>query len=127
MQLVMDGKRNGQKSLRLAQLIPNFQLMPRQLNRVQDSLLQVIMKELLDKELSVSKPDKKLGFFELNVTNKQELLSQSICLQLIKEATIFYIDTKTRRLKVNVERLQRKSDSLEYLLNRKTVSTLLGQ
>lgn len=101
-----------------------FPIGAKALNRVQDSLLQVIMKELLDKELTVSKPDKKLGFFELNVTNKQELLSQSICLQLIKEATIFYIDTKTRRLKVNVERLQRKSDSLEYLLNRKTVSTL---
>lgn len=96
----------------------------KKLSRIQDSLLQVIMKQMLEKELSVSKPDKKLGFFELNVTNKQELLSQYICLQLIKEATAFYIDTKTRRLKINVDRLQRKSDSLEYLLNRKTVSTL---
>lgn len=102
----------------------SFPIEAKVLSRVQDSLLQVIMKEMLEKELAVSKPDKKLGFFELNVTNKQELLSQSICLQLIKEATFFYIDTKTRRLKVNVERLQRKSDSLEYLLNRKTVSTL---
>ena len=96
----------------------------KKLSRIQDSLLQVIMKQMLEKELSVSKPDKKLGFFELNVTSKQELLSQYICLQLIKEATTFYIDTKTRRLKINVDRLQRKSDSLEYLLNRKTVSTL---
>jgi hypothetical protein len=102
----------------------SFPIGAKTLNRVQDSLLQVIMKEMLEKELAVSKPDKKLGFFELNVTNKQELLSQGICLQLIKEATAFYIDTKTRRLKINVERLQRKSDSLEYLLNRKTVSTL---
>ncbi|HQR94853.1 MAG: hypothetical protein B7Y69_11090 [Sphingobacteriia bacterium 35-40-8] len=102
----------------------SFPLGAKSLSRVQDSLLQVIMKEILEKELAVSKPDKKLGFFELNVTNKQELLSQSICLQLIKEATVFYIDTKTRRLKINVERLQRKSDSLEYLLNRKTISTL---
>lgn len=102
----------------------SFPIGAKALTRVQDSLLQVMMKQMLEKELAVSKPDKKLGFFELNVTNKQELLSQSICLQLIKEATVFYIDTKTRRLKINVERLQRKSDSLEYLLNRKTVSTL---
>lgn len=94
------------------------------LTRVQDSLLQIMMKHLLEKGLTISKPDKKLGFFELDITNKQELLSQTICLNLIKEASSFYIDTKTRRLKINVERLQRKSDSLEYLLNRKTVSTL---
>jgi hypothetical protein len=101
-----------------------FPIAGKNLSRIQDSLLQVIMKQMLEKELSVSKPDKKLGFFELNVTNKQELLSQYICLQLIKEATVFYIDTKTRRLKINVDRLQRKSDSLEYLLNRKTVNSL---
>lgn len=101
-----------------------FPIGGKHLSRIQDSLLQVIMKRMLEKELTVSKPDKKLGFFELNVTNKQELLSQYICLQLIKEATAFYIDTKTRRLKINVDRLQRKSDSLEYLLNRKTISTL---
>ncbi len=101
-----------------------FPLAAKKFSRIQDSLLQVIMKQMLEKELLVSKPDKKLGFFELNVTNKQELLSQYICLQLIKEATAFYIDTKTRRLKINVDRLQRKSDSLEYLLNRKTVNTL---
>jgi hypothetical protein len=101
-----------------------FPIAAKKLTRIQDSLLQAIMKQMLEKELLVSKPDKKLGFFELNVTNKQELLSQYICLQLIKEATAFYIDTKTRRLKINVDRLQRKSDSLEYLLNRKTVNTL---
>jgi len=38
-------------------------------------------------------------------------------------ATSFYIDTKTRRLKVNVDRLQHKSDSLEFLLNKKTFTT----
>jgi hypothetical protein len=94
------------------------------LTRYQDSLLQIMIKRVLEKELSISKPDKKLGFFELNIVNKNELLSQVICQQLIKEATIFYIDTKTRRLKVNVDRLQHKSDSLEFLLNKKTFSTL---
>lgn len=102
----------------------SFPIGAKQLNRIQDSLLQIMMKHLLEKELTVSKPDKKLGFFELNVTNKNELLSQTICQKLIKEATDFYIETKTKRLKTNVDRLQRKSDSLEYLLNRKTISTL---
>jgi hypothetical protein len=102
----------------------SFPIGGKRLSRIQDSLIQVLMEQLLGKELTVNKPDKKLGFFELNVTTKQELLSQTICLQLINEATLFYIDTKTRRLKINVDRLQRKSDSLEYLLNRKTVSSL---
>jgi hypothetical protein len=101
-----------------------FPIGAKQLSRIQDSLIQVITKRMLEKEITLIKPDKKLGFFELNVTNKQELLSKTICLQLINAATNFYIDTKTRRLKTNVDRLERKSDSLEYLLNRKTVSSL---
>lgn len=92
--------------------------------RIQDSLLQLIMKQIIAKELTISKPDKKLSFFELNITNKNELLGQVICLRLIKEATDFYIDTKTRRLRINVDRLQHKSDSLEFLLNRKTINSL---
>jgi hypothetical protein len=94
------------------------------LTRRQDSLIQLMIKRVLEKELSISKPDKKLGFFELNIINKNELLSQDICQKLIKEATSFYIDTKTRRLKINVDRLQHKSDSLEHLLNKKTFTTL---
>jgi len=67
----------------------SFKIASKNLTRIQDSLLHVIIDRIVEKELFVGKPDKKLGFFELSVTNKKELLSQYICLNLIKEATRF--------------------------------------
>lgn len=91
--------------------------------RLEDSLLQRIIKQITEDELSISKPDKKLGFFELQTTMRDEKLSLLFCQRLLKTATDFYIETKTRRLATNVKRLQDKADSLENSLNRKTYST----
>jgi hypothetical protein len=93
------------------------------LGRVQDSLLNKICTQLLEKEINVYKPDRKLSFFSLEVTTRQEWLSEQIALKLINEASGLYIQTKTRRLKTNVDRLQRKSDSIALLLNRQTYTT----
>jgi hypothetical protein len=88
--------------------------------RLQDSLIQVIIKRISEKELSVGKPDKKLSFFEATVTMHNERLAQVFTKKLIQEATRFYIDTKTKRQRNNVNRLQVRADSIEALLNRKT-------
>jgi hypothetical protein len=90
--------------------------------RLQDSLLHVIIKSIVEEELSVVKTDKKLSFFEINTTLRDEKLAQLLCSRLIDEATEFYINTKTSRLRANVARLQRRADSLTYMLNRKTYS-----
>lgn len=90
--------------------------------RLEDSLLQKIITKMLEKELVIAKPDKKLGFFELSVATRSEWLSVVFCERLLKVATDFYIDTKTKRLSTNVKRLQDKADSLLYALNRKTYS-----
>jgi len=93
------------------------------LGRDQDSLLNLLSKRILEKELSVFKPDRKLSVFSLEVTTRDELLSQQISLRMIKEAADLYINTKTKRLRTNVERLQRKADSISVLLNKQTFST----
>jgi uncharacterized protein involved in exopolysaccharide biosynthesis len=92
-------------------------------NRVEDSLLHIISKRIREKELSVFKPDKKLSLFSLDLTTRNEKLSQIISLRLIEAASNLYIETKTRRLRINVDRLQRKSDSVALLLNRKIFSS----
>ncbi|MEY3679141.1 MAG: hypothetical protein RI924_1282 [Bacteroidota bacterium] len=93
-----------------------------QYSRLQDSLLQDIAERIVKKELSVFKPDKKLGFFELSTTMKDEKLASLLCSRILEEGANFYIQTKTKRLKVNVDRLQARADSLSALLNRKTYS-----
>lgn len=96
------------------------------LTRLEDSLLQTMVERIKEKEISVSKPDKKLGFFELQMTTRNEVLSQLFCTNLISEATDFYINTKTARLKKNMDRLQQRADSLGQILNRKTYSAALA-
>lgn len=95
--------------------------------RLEDSLLQRIVKRIVEKELSVAKPDRKLGFFDMVVTMRNEELATRFSTRLLKAATSFYIDTKTRRLATNVQRLQGKADTLEAMLNKKTYSAADAQ
>lgn len=88
--------------------------------RVGDSLLTAISSSIIEKELSVYKPDRKLSVFRLDLTTRDELLSQTIAIKLLDQAANLYIQTKTKRLKLNVDRLQTKSDSIGALLNYRT-------
>jgi hypothetical protein len=88
--------------------------------RVQDSLLTAIATRIIEKELAVYKPDRKLSVFRLDLSTRDELLSQTIATRLLDQATKLYIETKTKRLKLNVDRLQRKADSIGSLLNYRT-------
>ena len=90
--------------------------------RLQDSLLQVITQRISEKELGVGKPDKKLSFFEATVTMHNEALAQVFTTRLIDQATRFYIYTKTKRQRNNVNRLQARADSIGLILNQRTYS-----
>jgi len=95
-------------------------------NRVEDSLWQVIFNRILDKELSVNKPDKKLGFYTIDLETRDELLSKLLSHEILKTTTKFYIEGKIGRLKKNVERLQTRVDSLGRILNAKTYDAAIA-
>lgn len=88
--------------------------------RIQDSLLHEITIRILDGEFGIAKTDKKLGFFEVNSTMRDEKLAQLFCIRMIKQGTDFFIQTKTGRLRNNVNRLQHRADSIGVILDRKT-------
>jgi hypothetical protein len=89
-------------------------------SRLQDSLLHEMTTLILSGEFGISKTDKKLGFFEVNATMKDEKLAMLFCNRMIKQSTDFFISTKTKRLRSNVERLQQRADSIGAILNHKT-------
>ena len=97
-----------------------FPLEEKSYNRLQDSLMKVLIKRITDKELTVGKPDKKMSFFEASVTMHNETIARLFTERLIDEATRFYINTKTQRQRNNVNRLQARADSIGRLLNQKT-------
>lgn len=90
------------------------------LSRLEDSLLHVIILHISEKELALAKPDKKLNIFELQIASPDERWSLLFAERILKSTTDFYINTKTARLKNNVDRLQHRADSIAVLLNHKT-------
>lgn len=89
-------------------------------NRIEDSLWQLMFKRIVEKELAVNKPDKKLGFYTVDLETRDELLSKLLSERIVQTTTNFYIEGKIGRLKKNVDRLQRRVDSIGAMLNSKT-------
>ena len=118
-------KEKWRKSSKVGKQI-NFPVGQKQFPRLEDSLLQRIIKRIGENELSIAKPDKKLGFFELQATTRDEKFSQLFCERLLNITTSFYVETKTKRLTNNVYRLQRRADSLGNLLDKRTYSSARG-
>jgi hypothetical protein len=92
-------------------------------SRLQDSLLQVIEESIMKKGLEVERLDKKMTFFKVGASLEDELLSKYFTERLVDNVIDFYIDTKTGRQRTNVNRLQRRADSIGVLLNRKTYTS----
>lgn len=115
---------NLKKGWRLKDTDPlvSFPPFPEKYTRTQDSLLHIVLEDA-GQRVSIGKPDKKLSFFELNTTMKDDKLASVFATNLIDQATKFYIETKTKSARINVELLQSRADSIGRLLNQKTYST----
>ncbi len=83
----------------------------------QDSILQVISKELTKENLTIVQKDKKVSIISLTVKTENELFSKLFCEQLLKETSDFYIETKSKKARLNVEVLQHQADSIRAELN----------
>jgi uncharacterized protein involved in exopolysaccharide biosynthesis len=84
---------------------------------VQDSVLLIISNELTKKNLTIIQKDKKVSIISLNVKTENELFSKIFCEQLLKETSDFYIETKSKKSRLNVDVLQKQADSIRAELN----------
>jgi hypothetical protein len=84
----------------------------------QDSILQQIHKRLIDQDrLSIMQKDKKVTILSIIVTSENEIFSKIFCESIAKETSDFYIETKSKKSKINVNVLQRQTDSIRNALN----------
>ena len=84
----------------------------------QDVILQQIHKNLIDpKQLSIMQKDKKVTILSIEVTSENELFSKLFCESIAKETSDFYIETKSKKSKINVNLLQKQVDSVRDALN----------
>jgi uncharacterized protein involved in exopolysaccharide biosynthesis len=82
----------------------------------QDSILHNIY-DNLSSSLTIGQKDKRSNIISLSVKTENELFSKLFCEQLLKETSDFYIETKSRRARQNVDILQHQADSIRAELN----------
>jgi uncharacterized protein involved in exopolysaccharide biosynthesis len=83
----------------------------------QDSVLNLISSNLTKNNLTIFQKDKKVSIISLTVKTESELFSKLFCEQLIKETSDFYIETKSKKSRLNVDILQHQADSVRAELN----------
>jgi len=83
----------------------------------QDSILYSISSGLTKSNLTIAQKDKKVSIISLTVKTESELFSKLFCEQLLKETSDFYIETKSKKSRLNVDILQHQADSIRAELN----------
>lgn len=84
---------------------------------LQDSVLGTIYKQIEKEILSVSQIDKKVSIISIEVKSGNELFSKLFTEGLARVVSDFYVDTKSKKAKNNVEILERQVDSIRAELN----------
>lgn len=92
-----------------------------------DSVLHSIYKEVKTKGLSVTKIDKKLAIIKVVFKSKDELFAKLFTEVLVKTASEFYVQTKTKKSKSNLDILQHRLDSVKRELDREIYGAALSK
>lgn len=99
----------------------NIQFLPgtkrKYFTRIHDSILGIIYRNLSNESLSVIQKDKKISIISMDVSSNNELFSLYFCETLAKQVGKFYVDTKSKKARMNMSILERQTDSIRAELN----------
>jgi hypothetical protein len=85
--------------------------------RVHDSILGSMYQNLSNGGLVVGQKDKKVAIITIDVSSTNELFSQYFTEALVKEVSDFYVMTKSKKARENMDILERQTDSIRGALN----------
>lgn len=108
-------KWSNKPSLNKIEFLPNVNR--KGFTRVQDSILGTIYSDLFKTSLSVSQKDKKVSIISMDVVSTNELFANFFCETLAKQVGKFYIETKSKKARLNMAILERQVDSIRGELN----------
>lgn len=108
-------KWEGKPKLEKIQFLPNVKRT--YFTRVHDSILGAMYDNLSKTSLSVAQKDKKIAIINIDVNDKNELFAKQFCENLAKTVSDFYVATKSKKAKENMEILVRQTDSIRGELN----------
>ena len=85
--------------------------------RSQDSILGVMYANISTNGLSVGQKDKKVAIISIDATSTNESFAKYFAEALVKKVSDFYIDTKSKKSRENMDILERQTDSIRRALN----------
>nr|WP_315255253.1 Wzz/FepE/Etk N-terminal domain-containing protein [uncultured Flavobacterium sp.] len=109
-----DSWKNDSK-FRNIQFLPNTKR--KYFTRAHDSILGLIYQDLSKTSLLVSQKDKKIAITSMDVVSTNELFSLYFCEALARQVGEFYVSTKSKKARINMEILKRQTDSIRRELN----------
>ncbi|AOC95281.1 Chain length determinant protein [Flavobacterium anhuiense] len=118
MYLEINGWRDSWKEnpkLKSVEFLPNSNRS--KFTRVQDSILGKMYNNLSHGELSVGQRDKKISIITIDVISTNELFAKYFCESLAKQVGTFYVETKSKKARINMAILERQVDSVRSELN----------
>ena len=85
--------------------------------RVHDSILGKIYTDLSKNSLTVEQKDKKVDIITIEFSSTNEQFSKNFCEALARQVGLFYVTTKSKKARANMEILERQTDSIRQELN----------
>lgn len=85
--------------------------------RAHDSILGLIYSDLSKNSLSVGQKDKKADIITMDITSVNEQFAKNFCEDLARQVGLFYVTTKSKKARNNMEILERQTDSIRTELN----------
>ena len=87
-------------------------------SRAQDSILMIVSLGMIKDNISAIRRDKKLSYMEYQFVYPNEEFAMKFSSTHLKSVTDFYVETKTRLSKKNLESFQQKADSVRRELDK---------
>lgn len=114
---IADWRKNWNKKPKLAkiQFLPNTNR--KNFTRVQDSVLGEIYSNISKNSLTVGQKDKKVDIITIEFSSTNEQFSKDFCEALANQVGLFYVATKSKKARINMEILERQTDSIRRELN----------
>jgi Uncharacterized protein involved in exopolysaccharide biosynthesis len=106
---------NDKSKLTSIQFPPNANR--KKFTRTQDSIMGVIYRNLSKSGLSVGQKDKKISIITIDVTSTNEPFAKYFCEALAQQVGEFYVETKSKKARINMTILERQVDSIRGQLN----------
>ncbi|MFV5688859.1 Wzz/FepE/Etk N-terminal domain-containing protein [Flavobacterium sp. ZT3R25] len=85
--------------------------------RVHDSILGMLYEDLSKTGLAVAQKDKKIAIVSIDMMSTNELFAKYFAEALAKKVSDFYITTKSKKARMNMDILERQTDSIRGELN----------